>query len=391
MTTPAASGFHRLVWPGVAILLLLCPGADPAAEPQSPKTPRPVEVEPIARPEAKAQTAVVPHKGDAADDPAIWIHPTAPEESLVLGTDKQGGLFAYEMDGGIHQVISDGSQPNNVDVLYGFPMGSNTVDLALAAVRKKGACGFKIWAIDAGRRELTDVTAGGVIAAFGGAEPYGSCAYRSAVSSHSHFFVNNKRGEVEQYQLADAGRGKVAARKVREFKVKSITEGCVADDDLGVFYLGEENVGIWKFGAEPEGGDHGTLIARVGEHGLKADVEGLTIYCGTQGRGYLIASSQGNNTFKVYDRQPPHRFLLTVDPKGGRIDDVSDTDGICVASCPTSRLFPKGIFIAQDGGKFGGKQNFKLYAWEDIAGSVLAVNIAWSPRRQPAGRPDKAE
>ncbi len=340
----------------------------------------------IVRPEATVQTAAVPHKGDAADDPAIWIHPTAPGQSLVLGTDKQGGLFAYNMDGTVHQVVSDGSKPNNVDVLYGFPMGTNIVDLALAAVRNEGARGFKIWVIDAATRELADVTHGGVIPVFGGSEPYGSCAYRSATSGRSYFFVNNKRGEVEQYQLADASLGKITARKVRAFKVTSITEGCVADDALGFFYLAEENVGIWKFSAEPDGPGQGTLIARVGEHGLKADVEGLTIYYGTGGRGYLIASSQGNNSFKVYDRQDGNHFRLTIDPRKGWIDDVSDTDGICVASGPTSALFPKGIFIVQDGGKAGGRQNFKFYAWEEIAGSDLIVDPGWSPRAASATR-----
>ena len=31
-----------------------------------------------------------------ADDPAVWVHPTRPERSLIIGTDKQegpGGLF----------------------------------------------------------------------------------------------------------------------------------------------------------------------------------------------------------------------------------------------------------------------------------------------------------
>ena len=51
------------------------------------------------QPEARAQTAPVPHKKDAADDPAVWIHPQQPELSLILGTDKQGGLHSYNMDG----------------------------------------------------------------------------------------------------------------------------------------------------------------------------------------------------------------------------------------------------------------------------------------------------
>ena len=38
------------------------------------------------------ETQPVPHSGDAADDPAIWIHPTNTAESIIIGTDKQGGL-----------------------------------------------------------------------------------------------------------------------------------------------------------------------------------------------------------------------------------------------------------------------------------------------------------
>jgi 3-phytase len=366
------------------ILTLAAPAAIQAADTAGLASRKATDPEPVVRPRARVETAVVPHRGDAADDPAIWIHPSVPDQSLVLGTDKRGALFAYNMDGSIHQVVSEGAQPNNVDVLYEFPLGSNVVDLAFAAVRKAGARGLKVWSIDPTSRRLADVTAGGVIPVFAGQEPYGSCVYRSARDRRAYGFVNNKRGQVEQYQLTDTGTGQVAARKLRGFAVKSTTEGCVADDELGFFYLSEEGVGIWKFGAEPEAGSQGTLIARVGEHGLKSDVEGLTIYYAPGGLGYLIASSQGNDTFKVYERQDGHRFLLTIDPRGGRIDDVSDTDGICVVSCSAGGLFPKGLFVVQDGGKSGGRQNFKLFAWEDIAGSSLKIDTTWSPRTQTA-------
>src|SRR6266496_2265600 len=112
-----------------------------------------------AQPEARVQTAPVPHKGDAADDPAVWIHPQQPELSLILGTDKQGGLHSYNMDGSAHELVSDGAKPNNVDVLYGFRLNGQTVDVAVASVRgsKKGV---KVWAIDAVARRLTDVADG---------------------------------------------------------------------------------------------------------------------------------------------------------------------------------------------------------------------------------------
>jgi myo-inositol-hexaphosphate 3-phosphohydrolase len=45
---------------------------------------------PTATPHAVIETEAVPSRGDAADDPAIWIHPDNPAQSLVLGTDKKG-------------------------------------------------------------------------------------------------------------------------------------------------------------------------------------------------------------------------------------------------------------------------------------------------------------
>lgn len=37
------------------------------------------------------------------DDPAIWIHPTDPSKSLIVGTDKEvgGGLYVYDLSGKI--------------------------------------------------------------------------------------------------------------------------------------------------------------------------------------------------------------------------------------------------------------------------------------------------
>ena len=335
----------------------------------------------IVQPEARAQTAPVPHKGDAADDPAVWIHPQDPALSLILGTDKRGGLHTYNMDGSAHELVSDGSRPNNVDLLYGFKLDGRTVDLAIATVRAgKKEMGVRVWAIDARTRSLSDVAEGSCIPVLGGKEPMGACGYRSARTGRFYFFVTGRKGEVEQYELKDGGGGRIQATKVRTMTVGSLAEGCVADDELGFLYVAEEEAGIWKFGAEPDAVGEGRLVARVGENGLTAHVEGLTIYYAPQERGYLIASSQGNNTFKVYERGGDNRHLLTIDPKGGRIDDVNDTDGICVTSCPTSAQFARGVFIVQDGTNAGGNQNFKMYAWEDIAEKNLLIDTAYRPR-----------
>ena len=41
---------------------------------------------------ASAETVPVAHAGDAADEPAIWVHPTNPAASLIIGNDKKRAL-----------------------------------------------------------------------------------------------------------------------------------------------------------------------------------------------------------------------------------------------------------------------------------------------------------
>src|SRR5919197_1652312 len=62
---------------------------------------------------ATAETAPVPHAGDAADDPAIWVHPTDPALSTIVGTDKIGGVAVYDLLGKQNQYVP-GGQMNNV-------------------------------------------------------------------------------------------------------------------------------------------------------------------------------------------------------------------------------------------------------------------------------------
>ena len=132
---------------------------------------------------------------------------------------------------------------------------------------------------------------------FGRGEPYGSCVYRSPRDKAVYLFVTSKDGGVEQYRLDAGGELAIRAALVRTFRVGSVAEGCVADLDFGWLYVAEEKVGIWKYGAEPDSGSSRTLVSRVDDHGLAAGVEGLTIYYASGSKGYLIASSQGANTF----------------------------------------------------------------------------------------------
>jgi 3-phytase len=304
---------------------------------------------------ATIETAPVASGGDAADDPAIWVNPKDPSQSTIIGTNKQGGLGVYALDGKQLQYLSDGLM-NNVDLRAGFLLGGQEVALVAAGNRADNS--IAIYRVNASTRMLENVAARKIVTI----PAYGSCLYRSRKSGKLYYFVTSKSGEAEQWELSDNGGGKVNAKSVRRFKVGTQLEGCVADDELGHLYIGEEAVGIWKYGAEPDSGENRVQVDRAGAGGhLVADVEGLTIAYGKDGTGYLIASSQGNNSYVVYRREQNNAYVksFSITASNG-IDGVEDTDGIDVSMANLGPAFPQGVFVAQDGINDKGNQNFKL-------------------------------
>jgi 3-phytase len=338
---------------------------------------------------ATVETTPVRHPGDAADDPAVWVHPTDPARSLVIGDDKGGGLCVYGLDGAELQVLDERRRINNVDLRYGFPLAGSfadgttheRVDLAAAGNETDKCLAF--YKINPATRRLE---AAGRISGIG-MVPYGSCLYRSARSGKFFMFAADRAGKLQQWELRDGGSGTVAGELVRRFGVGSTAEGCVADDALGRLYVGEERVAIWQYGAEPGEGDRRVRVDAAGKGGrLRADVEGLAIYDAGGGKGYLLASSQGNHTFVVYERGGANAYVGTFRIVDGAHDGVSDTDGIEVVSAALGPAFPKGLFVAQDGSNTrpSANQNFKLVPWEAIAAKFsppLLVEPAVDPRK----------
>jgi 3-phytase len=312
---------------------------------------------------ATVETQPMPHAADAADDPAIWVNPTQPAGSTIIGTDKGGGLAIYDLTGKQIQYLPDGKM-NNVDLRAGFPLGGQKVTLVTAGNRTDNS--LAIYRVNQTTRLLENVAARKITTL----EVYGSCMYRSRVTGKFYYFVNSKTGAVEQWELFDNGGGKVDAKKVRSFEVGSQTEGCVADDELAHLYIGEEDVAIWKYGAEPGAGPARTQVDRTGAGGhLTSNIEGLTIAYGNKGTGYLIASSQGNNTYVIYRREGSNQYVKSfsiVDGPG--IDGTTDTDGIDVTTANLGLAFPNGLFVAQDGDNDSGHQNFKLVPLQLIIG-----------------------
>ena len=330
--------------------------------------------------QATVETEPVPSSGDAADDAAIWIHPADSSLSRIIGTDKNSGLAAYDLAGVQVQFLADG-ELNNVDVRYDFPLAGALVDIVAAGNRTDDT--IAVYAVDPVTGVLQSVVAGPL--PVGLTEAYGFCLYRSAVSGAFYAFVNDKEGDVEQWRLQDNGQGQVEAVLVRSFSVGSQTEGMVADDELGRLYVGEETVGIWRYGAEPDSPTERTQVDSTGAPGhLVADVEGLAIYHANNGTGYLLASSQGASQFTVYERQGNNDYVKTFEIVGSAgIDGVSGTDGIDVSNVALGSAFGQGVFVAQDNSNSGGNQNYKLVPWDSIAtaGSPrLEIDTSWDPR-----------
>jgi 3-phytase len=317
---------------------------------------------------ALVETDPVKSFGDAADDPAIWVHPTDPELSIIIGAQKKRGINVYDLSGKLLQSRADG-RINNIDIRYGFQLGDRSVAVVTGSNRSTDS--ISVYIVDETSRTLIEVADG--IIDTGMSDPYGHCMYKSATSGLMYAYVNDTDGLVRQWVLEDNGRNKISMTPVREFNVGSQTEGCVADDETGDLYVGEENVGIWKYSAEPDGGDDRKLVDSVDENGnLTADVEGMSIYYGKDGAGYLVASNQGADNYALYERSGDNKFIgifhVVADEATG-IDGISETDGIDVNSAYLGPKFPDGVFVAQDGRNISPaeRQNFKLVPWHRIS------------------------
>lgn len=322
---------------------------------------------------AATVTAVVetePSGGDP-DDIAIWIHPEDPSASRILSTDKSLGFFVYDLDGAIVQSLT-GYAPDNVDLRGGFAHDGETITLATAVDRNDDSLVLLGVDEDGVVGELAGV---GTEIDFG--DLYGSCMYASA--SGTYVFVNAKSGEYRQYALSSVD-GAIEVEHVRTFEVESQPEGCVADDALGVLYLGEEQGGVFRIGAEPGDGTEETLVDAVGGGHLFADVEGMTIYETGPTTGYLLVSSQGSDTYVVYDRVAPNAYITSFRIGAGAIDAATDSDGIDVVEQSLGGRFASGLFVAQDDHNEDFTVNFKLVPWGDIARAVApALEIVAEP------------
>ena len=317
-------------------------------------------VPPVATPAvptvaASAETDPVDTAADAADDPAIWRNPRDPAKSLVIGTDKKAGIHVYDLTGK-RVSFTAAARLNNVDLR---DLGGRVI--VAASDRADVTQGHvALFTLDTAAARLVPMGR----YPSGAGEAYGMCLWRRATDGALFGFVVMKDGRIDQVAI-DLAAPTPKVTTVRSMKLGTQAEGCVVDDRTGLLYVAEEDVGLWRFAADPAAPTTATAIAQVDGRTLVADAEGLALAPRGRTGGYLVVSSQGDNAYTLY-RLPGVTYAGRFRIGGGAIGGTSDTDGIELALGNFGPDYPAGLFIAQDGDNAPATQNFKYVSWAKV-------------------------
>jgi 3-phytase len=333
---------------------------------------------------------------------------------------------------------------NNVEIVYRYPVQGQPTDLVVASDRGYDALAvFALRADDAGHYLLEDITSPATQPIFSadqaavnaGQTAYGLATYN--VQGRTMALVSqNSTSRVAVLEIQEGPGGTIGYRHEaylnfpHEFIAGDTPwtpcseddadrpqfEGMVADADHNALYLAQENVGVWRIALDaPQDRDQWQLFARaaqfgvpyerhwdesegefscklrperdpgLGEPHLQVDLEGLTIYDAGEGKGYLLLSSQGDNTVAVYERGGSNRYMgsFRVDDGDG-VDAVDETDGMMVTNVALGEAFPAGLLVMHDGdnqpqaydanGEAREGTNFKFIDWAQVA-SALGLTL----------------
>ena len=371
------------------------------------------------------ETPAIDTKGDAADDPAIWINKEFPALSIIFATDKRSGIYAYDLRGK-KITFSPAGNINNVDLrtlkldyttdngvekkdytfLFGSNRSLNTIDLWIffdEGINKKMRNRANLRYSNFSINEKPDFRIKSE------SNIYGICAGVHPKYGLIAFVTEDQGSNVEVYYLAANGLELLAT-----LDNGGESEGCVFDDENLTLFISEENLrGNLKAHKFDEDfnliGEPLFIDSREGN--IVGDPEGVTVYKTDKNKGFIILSSQGDSKFNIYNRQQPYEFIKSFKISSTKdIDGVSDTDGIDAVSVnlncdfdferstddnSKSRIeekeennefwlnvlaednikdkcddYPNGILVVQDGYNYLGdkkeNQNFKLISFKEI-------------------------
>lgn len=269
------------------------------------------------------------------------------------------------------------------------------------------------------------------------------------------FVTQRRRARVAELQLTAERDGTVGYQRVRELRFPVVfdvggrrpwtpcredasedpqLEGLVVDEARDVLYASQEVVGVWRIELSPQlpavvhvppraliqrtrsfgqaywaipdgdefacespaGAPPADAIIVAGNPAaagdiLEADVEGLAIYRAGRRDGYLLVSSQGDDTYHAFDLRDPRTRIASF-----QVEGTGETDGHAVTNVALGGAFPHGLFVTQNGKAappastapingfaYDNSTQFQLVDWHAIAAPLgLAVDThAFDPRR----------
>lgn len=242
------------------------------------------------------------------DDPAIWINPKDPAQSLVIGTDKDsdGGLYVFDLAGKNlkEKNVLGLKRPNNVDIAYGFPLRGIPTDIAVVTERETDR--LRIFSLP----DMKPVDGGGLPVFAGEQErkPMGIALYTRSGDGAIFAIAGRKSGPAQgylwQYRLTADSAGIIRGEVVRKFgnySGKKEIESIAVDNELGYVYYSDELYGVHKYYANPDQGN--SELALFGTEDFKEDIEGISIYKSTSQTGYILISNQQADQFIIYPRE----------------------------------------------------------------------------------------
>lgn len=358
------------------------------------------------------ETPPVQTKGDAADDPAFWLNKAVPSDSIIFGTDKRSGIYAYDLKGNFI-TFSEAGEINNIDLRtidldyktgesttkqpYTFLVGTNrslnTIDLwvffdsdlagsmfvrSLMDMNKKTKPSARMRLSDESSSEFT-IPEKPDFRIQSESNIYGVCAGIHPKYGLVAFVTEDRGPNVEIYYLGANGLDLLST-----FSNGGESEGCVFDDENLTLIISEENLRgnlkAYKFDQNFDLQEEPIIIdTRSGN--INGDPEGVSIYKTNINEGYIVLSSQGDSKFNLYNRKSPYEYISSFKVVSNKnVDGLSDTDGIETSNffydCEEDiyedlcNTYPDGIMIAQDGYNYDGEdkknQNFKLISFKEV-------------------------
>jgi 3-phytase len=288
------------------------------------------------------------------DDPAIWVHPEDPAQSLILGTDKDvdGALYVFNLQGRIvhDKVIRGLSRPNNVDIARGVMLGGKQTDIAL--VSERYANRLRAYRLP----DLAPIDAGGIPVFVGerARDVMGVAAYRRPNDGASFVIVSRsdqfapQQGYLHQYRLVDDGRGTlrgVFSRAFGNFSGRKEIEALSVDQQAGHVYASDETFGLRKYHADPAHEDADDELSVFGTQGFARDHEGSAVLRRAGEPALLFVSDQQAGELRLFALEGP--MVERDGPRYvGRIRYAArDTDGIDLTAAALPG-FPQGLLVA---------------------------------------------